>query len=102
MTSMIDEKKIIQVPNDENEEISIDNESSQHKRKIIFVNKKEIIVKEKSLTGKEILERADYDTKKFDLFLILGQSSEKIKLDKSVLIKDKMRFNAILKDVPYG
>ena len=43
---MTDEKKIIQVPNDENEEISIDNESSLHKRKIIFVNKKEIIKNE--------------------------------------------------------
>ena len=99
---MTEEKKIIRVPNGENEEISIDNESSPHKRKIIFVNKKEIIVKEKSLTGKEILERAEYDPRTFDLFLKLGQSSEKIKLDKSVLIKDKMRFNAILKDVPYG
>lgn len=70
--------------------------------KIIFVNKKKIHVKESYLTGKEILEKADFDPDQYDLFLVRGQKSERIKLDQKVYIKNDMHFNAIRKDVPYG
>ena len=70
--------------------------------KVIFVNNKKILVKENYLTGKDVLEKADFDPDQYDLFLVHGQKSEQIKLEQKVHIKNDMRFNAIRKDVPYG
>ena len=70
--------------------------------KTIYVNNKKVFVKEDVLLGKEILERADYDPDKYDLYLILGQKQEKIENNQQLEIKNDMRFNAIIKDTPYG
>ncbi|MCE7736979.1 MAG: hypothetical protein GPJ54_18990 [Candidatus Heimdallarchaeota archaeon] len=70
--------------------------------KVIFVNKKQIKIEEDELTGKQILEKAGYDPTQYDLFLINGQSSQKIESDQTVEIKNGQHFNAILKDAPYG
>lgn len=88
--------------NEKDEEIRTLNGPFENGKKVIFVNKKEIEVKEDSLTGKQILEKADFDVGKYDLFLIEGQNSEKIKLEQIVQIKNGLRFHAILKDAPYG
>ena len=70
--------------------------------KTIYVNNKKVLVKEDVLLGKEILERAGFEPGKYDLFLVHGQKSEKIKDNQQCQIKNDMHFNAILKDVPYG
>ena len=70
--------------------------------KTIYVNNKKLYVKEDELLGKEILERADFAPDKYELFLVHGQKSERIKDDQQCKIKNDMHFNAILKDVPYG
>ena len=70
--------------------------------KVIFVNNKEYHVKEDVLLGKEILELAGFDVDKYDLFLVRGQKSERIKDNQQCEIKNGMQFHAILKDVPYG
>lgn len=77
---------------------------SKHKEheKVIFVNKKEIRVDEDDLTGKQILEKAGFDPNQYDLFLVHGQTGQKIEQDQHVEIKNGMHFNAILKSVPYG
>ena len=72
------------------------------RKKVIFVNKKEITVREDKLDGAQILTLARLEPEKYDLFLIRGQHSDKIKPNQVVEIKDGMRFNAILKSVPYG
>lgn len=74
----------------------------QDHKKIIFVNKKEITVLEEKLDGAQILALAHLTPKEYDLFLIHGQTSDKIEPDQQIEIKDGMRFNAILKSVPYG
>lgn len=76
--------------------------SKTEHNKTIFVNNKKIYVKEDVLLGKEILDLACFDPDKYDLFLVRGQKSERIKNDQKCKIKNDMRFNAILKDVPYG
>lgn len=70
--------------------------------KIIFVNKKEIRVAEDDLTGKQILEKAGFDPNQYDLFLVHGQTGQKIEPDQRLEIKNGMHFNAILRNVPYG
>ena len=70
--------------------------------KTTYVNNKKVFVKEDVLLGKEILERAGYDPDKYDLYLILGQKQEKIENNQQLEIKNDMRFNAIIKDTPYG
>lgn len=77
---------------------------SPHKEqeKIIFVNKKEIRVAEDDLTGKQILEKAGFDPNQYDLFLVHGQTGQKIEPDQRLEIKNGMHFNAILRNVPYG
>ena len=74
----------------------------QDAEKVIFVNNKEIHVTEDVLLGKEILELAGFDVDKYDLFLVVGQKSERIKDNQPCEIKNDMQFHAILKDVPYG
>jgi hypothetical protein len=69
---------------------------------VIFVNKKQIRVDESSLTGRQILERAGYDPNQYDLFLVHGQTNQKIGLDEPVHIENGLHFNAILRNVPYG
>ena len=77
--------------------------SGPNQEKNIFVNKtKKIRVEEATLTGAEILQRAGFDVSKYDLFLVKGQTSEKIEADQVVEIENGMHFNAILKSVPYG
>lgn len=75
---------------------------SKEKEKQIFVNKKRLVVMEDSLTGAQILQRADFDPTQYDLFLVHGQKSDIIPPDKSVEIKNGLHFNAIVKNVPYG
>lgn len=71
-------------------------------KKVIFVNKKEITTTEDKLSGKQILTLARLKPEEYDLFLVHGQTSDKIEPDQTVEIKNGMRFNAILKSVPYG
>ena len=78
-----------------------DETQSNHK-KVIFVNKKEIAVREDRLNGEQILTLARLKPEEYDLFLIRGQISDKIEPEQEVEIKDGMRFNAILKSVAYG
>ena len=80
----------------------MDDEIQSDYKKVIFVNKKEITVTEDKLNGKQILTLARLKPEEYDLFLVHGQTSEKIEPDQTVEIKDGMRFNAILKSVPYG
>ena len=70
--------------------------------KTIYVNKKEIRVKENVLAGKQILEYAELDVDKYDLFLVQGQDSERIPDNRPLEIKNEMQFHAILKSVQYG
>ena len=77
-------------------------EARKDRKKVIFVNKKEITVREDKLDGAQILTLARLEPEKYDLFLIRGQHSDKIEPNQVVEIKDGMRFNAILKSVPYG
>lgn len=74
----------------------------QNEYKIIYVNKKEIRVKEDVLTGKQILEYAKLEVDKYDLFLVKGKDSERIQDNQPCEINNKMQFHAILKSVPYG
>jgi len=69
---------------------------------VIFVNKKQLKVAEKTLTGQQILALAGYAVDKYDLFLVQGQKDEQIKPEQSVEMKDGLHFNAILKNAPYG
>ena len=71
-------------------------------KKTISVNGKEITVTANELDGEQILTLARLKSNEYDLFLVHGQSSEKIGDKQIVSIKDGMRFNAILKSVPYG
>ena len=71
-------------------------------KKIIFVNRKEITVTEDKLDGEQILALARLDSNEYDLFLVRGQDSRKIDAKEIVEIRNGMRFNAILKSVPYG
>ena len=87
---------------EKDEKIHTINDPFENGKKVIFVNKKEIPVKEDSLTGKQILENTNFDVDKYDLFLIRGQDSEKIKLEQTVPIKSVLHFHVILKDAPYG
>ena len=87
--------------NDKNEH-EMEEKPPADEEKVIFVNNKKIPVKANYLTGKEILEKADFDPDKYDLFLVRGQKSELIRLDQKVYIKNDMHFNAIRRDVPYG
>lgn len=87
---------------DEHQKDKEDDKADDLKEKTIFVNNKKLLVKENYLTGKEILERANFDPDQYDLYLVHGQKSEPIKLDQKVHIVDDMHFNAIRKDVPYG
>ena len=80
----------------------MEDEHCHDDKKVIFVNKKKITVSEDSLTGKQILEKAELDPNKYDLFLVHGQESKKIEPNQEVKIKNGLRFNAILKSVPYG
>ena len=80
----------------------MEDEQCHNDKKIIFVNKKKIPVSEDSLTGKQILEKAELDPSKYDLFLVHGQDSKKIEPNQEVEIKNDLHFNAILKSVPYG
>lgn len=77
-------------------------EKSKPQEKVIFVNKKQIKVEEDQLTGDQILQRAGYDVTQYDLFLVHGQSSQKVEPNQTVDIKNGLHFNAILKSVPYG
>ena len=77
-------------------------EHGHEHEKVIFVNKKQIRVIEDKLTGRQILEKADYDPAQYDLFLVHGQNQDKIELDQIVEIKNGMHFIAILKSAPYG
>ena len=77
-------------------------EHGHEHEKIIFVNKKQIRVIEDKLTGRQILEKAEYDPTQYDLYLVHGQNSQKIELDQVVEIKNGLHFNAILKSAPYG
>ena len=70
--------------------------------KVIFVNKKQIRVTEDKLTGRQILEKAEYEPAQYDLFLVHGQNQEKIEPDQIVEIKNGMHFLAILNSAPYG
>ena len=70
--------------------------------KTIYVNKQKFYVKKDVLTGKQILEIAGFDADKYDLFLVQGQHSEKIKEDQPYEIKNDLQFNALLKSVAYG
>ena len=74
----------------------------ENNKKTISVNGKEIPVTERQLDGEQILTLARLKSNEYDLFLVHGQSSEKIEVKQIVDIKDGMRFNAILKSVPYG
>lgn len=77
------------------------NEHSQEKN--IFVNKtKKLRVVEATLTGAEILQRAEFEASQYDLFLVKGQVSNKIEPSQEVEIENGLHFNAILKSVPYG
>ena len=80
----------------------MEKENQNDRKKVIFVNKKEIIVTEDELDGRQILMLARLKPEEYDLFLVSGQTSKKIEPDQTVKIKDGMRFNAILKSVPYG
>lgn len=77
-------------------------EQTKEQEKIIFVNKKQFKVTENSLTGAQILALAGFDVNQYDLFLVHGQSSQKIDPNQSIDIKNGEHFNAILKSVPYG
>ena len=68
----------------------------------IFVNKKKFRVEQRSLKGAQILQLVGYNVNEYDLFLVRGQTSEKIDADQSVEIENGMHFNALLKSVPYG
>jgi hypothetical protein len=69
---------------------------------VIFVNKKQYKVTERTLTGQQILGLAGFDENQYDLFMVRGQSSDQIQPNQSVEIKSGLHFNAILKNVPYG
>jgi len=69
---------------------------------VIFVNKKQYKVTERTLTGQQILGLAGFDVNQYDLFMVRGQSSDQIQPNQSVEIKSGLHFNAILKNVPYG
>ena len=69
---------------------------------VIFVNKKEFKVTEKTLTGTQILGLVGYTPTEYDLFLVEGQKSQQIEPDQSIQIRDGLRFNAIIKKAPYG
>lgn len=77
-------------------------EQTKEHEKVIFVNKKQFKVTEDSLTGAQILTLAGFDVNQYDLFLVHGQSSQKIESNQSVKIENGEHFNAILKSVPYG
>ncbi len=87
---------------EENEDAKKLDDSAAKKEKAILVNKRKILLKEDLLTGKQILEKADFNVDEYSLFLVQGQKSEQIKLDQEVHIKDNLHFNAIRKDVLYG
>lgn len=70
--------------------------------KTIYVNKKEIRVKEDASAGKQILEYAKLEVDKYDLFLVKGKDSERIQDNQPCEINNGMQFHAILKSVPYG
>jgi hypothetical protein len=74
----------------------------KHEVYVIFVNKKQLKIPQRSLTGEEILTKAGYDQSQYDLFLIHGQQSEQVQPTESVDIKNGLHFNAILKSAPYG
>lgn len=77
--------------------------SGPNQEKNIFVNKtKKIRVEEATLTGAEILQRTEFEVNQYDLFLVKGQTSNKIEPTQEVEIENGMHFNAILKSVPYG
>ena len=74
-----------------------------NQEKNIFVNKtKKISVAEATITGADILQRAGFDVNQYDLFLVRGQTSNKIESNQEVEIENGLHFNAILKSVPYG
>lgn len=77
-------------------------EQHDGKSYVIFVNKKEFKVTEKTLTGTKILELVGYTAAEYDLFLVEGQKSQPISPDQSVEIRDGLHFNAIIKKAPYG
>lgn len=77
--------------------------SEHSQEKNIFVNKtKKLSVVEATLTGAEILQKAEFEANQYDLFLVKGQTSDKIEPGQEVEIKNGLHFNAILKSVPYG
>ena len=77
---------------------------NKHKKNsfVIFVNKKQIKVEEDKILGKEILSLAGFSSDQYDLFLVRGQESQKIEPEQSIELQNGLRFNAILRDVPYG
>lgn len=77
-------------------------EEHDQKTHVIFVNKKEFKVTEKTLTGTHILRLIGYTPTEYDLFLVEGQKSQQISPSQLVVIKDGLHFNAIIKSAPYG
>lgn len=77
-------------------------DKEKQKNTVFFVNKKQIKVDVEKILGKEILSLAGFDSNQYDLFLVHGQQSQKIEPEQLVDLQNGLRFNAILRDVPYG
>ena len=69
--------------------------------KVIFVNRDKFKVEEDQLTGSQILALAGI-SQDYDLFLVQGKDAQKIEPTQIVEIKNGLRFNVIIKVVPFG
>lgn len=77
-------------------------EDQKQKEQVIFVNKQQFKVAEDKLSGEQILQLANLSVADYDLYLVHGQSSQKIEAGQIVDIKNGLHFNAIIRSAPYG
>ena len=68
----------------------------------ISINKSTFSVKEKEMSGAEILALASFSSSKYSLFLVKGINQEEIKATGKVKMKDGLCFQAIVSNIQFG
>lgn len=77
-------------------------QEKKEKEQVIFVNKQQFKVEQDKLTGEQILQLAGFNPAEYDLYLVHGQTSQKIEAGQVVDLKNGLHFNAIIRSAPYG
>jgi uncharacterized protein YegP (UPF0339 family) len=68
----------------------------------IILNKKPYKVSSEALTATQILALGGFSPSKYSLFLIKGNEQEEILPNKTVSLKNGMKFQAIVSDIKFG